>query len=155
LSVSLRFEEKASFESTEEDTTPTSIASQSILASQAELLFKALDAIFVTSRIKNPPSQSLIFAKRLLTCALQWPTDTALRTISLVRRMLIKEPTLESMLMIEDSHFSGAYNAETDEPHLVGAESTVWWELVVLQRAHYDERVREAAGALFKFVRNR
>jgi nucleolar complex protein 3 len=154
LSASVRFEDKASFESAEDDTTPTTIASQSILASEADLLFKAIEGAFITTRIKNSPSRMLIFAKRLLTCALQWPTETAIRTIDVVRKMLVKEPALESMLSVEDSMLTGVYNGMTDEMHLVGAEATVWWELVVLQQSHFDERVRDAAERLAHFARN-
>ena len=138
-------------------------ANRTALASEADLAFRALASIFVSSRASaNPPTRTLAFAKRLLTCALAWPADSAVRALELVRTMAVREPALEFMLTTGDDDDGGGqagaggdgvYNPLADDPALSNPQSTVWWELATLRSAHYDERVRAEAAKLAGYVK--
>lgn len=138
-----------------EDPPPEHIAEMQSLAkvrsSEAHLLFRALDAVFIKARATPPPGRCLAFSKRLLTCALHWPSDSALHTIQLVQNMLIKQPALEGMLTTEDMRMDGVYRPEANDPGLTNAEATAWYELHLLEHSHHDDRVRQQARALLNW----
>lgn len=119
-----------------------------LLSSPADLAFRALSQLFVSSRAaSNPPTRTLAFAKRLLSCALSFPADTAVRTLELLKRMMAKEPQLEHALTKDDDADVDVYRPEADDPALSNPAGTVWWELAALAE-HFDERVRQAARDL-------
>jgi nucleolar complex protein 3 len=124
------------------------------LATEADLLFRALNFVFLTSRTPNPPTRTLAFSKRLLSSSLHWPGATALRALNFLRKLIVKEPKLEGMLTTEDRQADGVYRPEVDDPSLVNPEATVWYELTTLVRSHYDPRVREEASKLAHYVRD-
>jgi nucleolar complex protein 3 len=123
-------------------------------ATEADLLFRALNFAFLASRTPNPPVRTLAFTKRLLSSSLHWPGSSALRAIEFARRLLVKEPKVESMLMTEDRRQDGVYRPEVDDPALANPESTVLYELALLERAHYDPKVRQEASRLANYVRD-
>ena len=125
------------------------------LATEADLLFRALEQLFIASRIPNPPMRCMAFSKRLLICALNWPRKSAMRAIELVGKMLAKDSTLEGMLTTEDLQTNGVYQGEVDNPNLANANCTVWWELVQLSSVHYDESVRTLATSLSNWVQDK
>lgn len=150
LSVSPSFEEepqKVDLVTDEGEDKPKSKKTKA-LASESELLFRTLNTVFVTSRTPNPPSRIAAFAKRILTCAMQWPPTSSLKAIDLVRKMLVKEASLHSMLVTEDKAAEGIYKGEVNDPALCHPEATVFWELSALEREHFDLRVIQAAEAL-------
>ncbi|GAA97749.1 uncharacterized protein L969DRAFT_97437 [Mixia osmundae IAM 14324] len=117
-------------------------------ASEADLIFRALSAVFLSSRTQNSPTRTLAFTKRLLLCTLHWPPTTVLRTCGLIKRLLVKEPILQSMLLTEDRQDDGIYKPEVDDPALCNPSGALWHELVILESTHYDDRVRSAAREL-------
>ena len=123
--------------------------------SLADMLFQALDIILSprTSGSAGPPSRYAAFAKRLLSASLHWPPATVLRTIDFVRGLIAKTPKLEAMLSTEDRIFDGIYRPDVDDPQLCCAFGTCFWELHILQKAHWHAKVREEAGKLLNFSR--
>lgn len=152
LSVSPSFEEEPQkvdiVAGDDEDSAKPKSKKTKALASESELLFRTLNTVFVTSRTPNPPSRIAAFAKRILTCAMHWPPTSSLKAIDLVRKMLVKEASLHSMLVTEDKAAEGIYKGEVNDPALCHPEATVWWELSTLEREHFDLRVIQAAEAL-------
>jgi len=115
---------------------------------EAELLFRALQAIFLTSRLPNPPVRTLAFSKRIVIACLHWPKNTALRGLDFLRQLLIKERTLEMLLNTEDVKKDGVYSYASTDENLSNPEASVLWELALLERSHFDEEVRSAAARI-------
>ena len=115
---------------------------------ESELLFHCLRSIFLTSRLPNPPVRSLAFSKRLLISCLHWPKLTVNSALDFVRQLLVKERQLETMLNTEDRKRDGLWRYEIDVEGLSNPEATVWWELGLLEKNHFDEEVRAAAANL-------
>lgn len=122
-----------------------------VRSSEAHLLFRSLNAVFVKARVIPPPGRCLAFSKRLLMCALHWPSDSALAAIQLVQNLLAKQSALEGMLTTEDMRMDGVFKPEAEDPGLANAEATAWYELHLLHREHYDDRVRQQAAALLNW----
>jgi len=118
--------------------------------SSSDLLFQTLHVIF-SPRISasiSAPWRSAAFAKRLLTAALHWPSPTAIRAIEFVRRLIVKENKLLSLLSTEDRLAEGIYRPDLDDPQLSQPFGTCFWELHLLEKIHYDTEVRESARKL-------
>lgn len=150
LAVSTSLEERATASPSSIKGNPSSF----FRSSEADLLFRSLNAIFLTSRLPNPPVRSLAFSKRLLIAALHWPSSIACKTIEFVRQLLVKERSLEAMLSTEDRRRDGVYRCEVNEESLSNPDATVWWELGLLERSHFDEGVRVAASRLTKWEKD-
>lgn len=115
--------------------------------SVADMLFVALDIVF--SSRTCPPWRSAAFAKRLLTASLNWPPNTILRVLDFVGGLVAKDSKLEALLSTEeDRTVDGIYRPDIDDPQLCNPFGTSFWELQVLQRRHFDPRVRKRALAL-------
>ena len=120
--------------------------------SPSNMLFRALQLAFGirSSSFKPPPWQTAAFAKRLLTAALHFPPQTAIRTIGFVRTLLAKEPKLEALLSSEDRVANGVFRPDVDDPQLSNAFASDFWELPLLAQTHFDEGVRSAATELLQ-----
>ena len=129
--------------------TPSKSQSKSL----ADLLFRTLSLVFHprTSSSNTPPWTMAAFAKRLLLSSLSWPPNTVLRSLELVRSLMVKEPRLEAFLNTEDRTANGVYRAELDDPQLSNPFGTSFWELRMLQKYHWDDKVRKEASALANF----
>ncbi|WVN86488.1 uncharacterized protein L203_101652 [Cryptococcus depauperatus CBS 7841] len=110
--------------------------------STSALLFRCLDAIFMSRHSRSPPYRSAAFAKRLTECALHFPPSTAKQSITFARALISKEPKLEGMLNTEERMADGAYRPEIDDPQLVNPFTTSWWETEVLGSWHWDRQVK-------------
>ena len=121
-----------------------------------DLLFRALDLVF-TSRSSasvsaDPPWRAAAFAKRLLSACLHWSTTRAiLRSLELVKSMVARDHKVEGMLSTEDRMSNGVYRPDVDDPQLCQPFETVFWELHILRKQHWDPKVREEAGKLLKY----
>lgn len=140
--------------------TPPAVAAPARRASNqstmADLLFRALSLVFTTrsSAHDNPSWRSAAFAKRLLTAALTWPPHTASRAIDFVRTLLVRDPALEALLSTEEKVASGVYRPDVPDPQLSGALNTAnFWELRLLEKQHWDPRIRLEARGLMRFTR--
>jgi nucleolar complex protein 3 len=127
-------------------------ATAKLAQTEADLLFRALAAIFLTPRSLPPVVRTLAFSKRLMTASLQWPTASQLRTLAFLRSLLIREPKLEAMLETSDRKIDGKWKGWVDEPERSEPEGTCWWE-GGLYRCHPDEKVRLEAKKLLNWVR--
>lgn len=124
--------------------------------SVADMLFRALNIVFSprTFGTAAPPWRSAAFAKRLLTASLNWPPAVALRALDFVGGLLAKDSKLEALLTTEDRTFDGVYRPDLDDPQLCHPFGTSFWELQVLQRSHWDAKVREEARKVMSFTRS-
>lgn len=127
-------------------------ASAKMAQTEADLLFRALAAIFLVRTLPSP-TRTLAFSKRLLTSSLQWPPASQLRTIAFLRSLLIREPKLEAMLETGDRRIDGKWRGEVDEPERAEPEGTCWWEAGLL-RSHPDQKIRNETKKLVNFVRD-
>lgn len=129
-----------------------------------DLLFRALSLIFLPRAIgsintgytagttSGVPWRAAAFAKRLLSASLHWTSSTdVLRAVDFVKTLVAKDPKLEAMLSTEDRIVNGVYRPDVDDPQLCQPFDTVFWELHVLHKRHWDPRVREQAERLINF----
>jgi nucleolar complex protein 3 len=123
-----------------------------VMASTSDLLFRALHLAFAP-RASVPPWRAAAFAKRLLTAALHWPDTVALRALDFVAKLVAREPRLEALLSTEDCTVDGVYRPDVEDPQLSNPFATSAYELYLLQTAHVDARVREAATNLANYTR--
>jgi len=127
---------------------PTEAAS----SSTSDMLFRALNLAFAP-RAAVPPWRAAAFAKRLLTAALHWSGADASRALDWVTKLMAREPRLEALLSTEDRTVDGVYRPDVEDPQLSNPFATSAYELHLLQTAHIDVRVREAAADLANYVR--
>lgn len=128
-------------------------ATSKMAQTEADLLFRALAAVFLIPRSLPSPIRTLAFSKRLLTSSLQWPPASQLRTVAFLRSLLIREPKLEAMLETGDRRIDGKWRGMVDEPERAEPEGTCWWEASLL-RYHPDEKLRAEAKRLVNWVRD-
>ena len=117
----------------------------------SNLLFRALNLVLLPRFGQVPAYRIAAFAKRLLTAALSFPPDSALRAIEFVRSLIGKEPQLESMLNTEERRGGGVYREDVDDPQLAFPFGTVFWELQLLEQRHWDQTVKVAARDLLNY----
>ncbi|SCV70472.1 BQ2448_1866 [Microbotryum intermedium] len=132
--------------------TTTNRITAKLAQTEADLLFRALAAIFLTPRSLPSPIRTLAFSKRLLSASLHWPAGSQLRALTFLRSLLIREPKLEAMLETGDRRIDGKWKGEVDEPERAEPEGTCWWE-AGLYRSHPDEKVRDEVKKLVNYQR--
>ncbi|KAK4700143.1 nucleolar complex protein 3, partial [Phenoliferia sp. Uapishka_3] len=152
LALSATFEEKP-YLGRNVLVTETSRITAKMAQTEADLLFRALAAIFLTPRSLPSPTRTYAFSKRLLTSSLQWPPESQLRTLAFLRSLLIREPKLEFMLETGDRRVDGKWRGAIDEPERAEPEGTCWWE-AALYKNHPDEKIRLEAKKLVNYIRD-
>ncbi|GAA5866397.1 hypothetical protein JCM8547_000765 [Rhodosporidiobolus lusitaniae] len=125
-------------------------ATHKLAQTEADLLFRALSAVFLVARSLPSPLRTMAFSKRLLSASLHWPPTSQLRTLGFLKSLLMREPKLEAMLETGDRRVDGRWRGEVDEPERAQPESTCWWELGAF-RSHPDPKVREEARKLANY----
>lgn len=125
-------------------------------SSIADLLFRCLNVVFAPTKSGaagggGPPWRAAAFAKRLLGAAMHWPAPVAVRAIQFTRSLVAKHPKLEALLSTEDRTYNGIYRPDVDDPQLCQPFESSFWELHLLQRRHWDPRVREEAKKLLGY----
>ena len=135
-------------------TAPVMVATtaSAVMPSTSDLLFRALQLAFAP-RASVPPWRAAAFAKRLLTAALHWPGAVAQRALDFVAKLVAREPRLEALLSTEDRTVDGVYRPDVEDPQLSNPFATSAYELYLLQTAHVDAQVREAATKLANYTR--
>ncbi|KAF6765174.1 nucleolar complex-associated protein 3 [Ephemerocybe angulata] len=128
-------------------------------SSIADLLFRALNVVFSPTTsgaggASGPPWRAAAFSKRLLGAAMHWPAPVAVRAVQFVKSLVAKYPKLEALLSTEDRTYNGIYRPDVDDPQLCQPFESSFWELHLLQRRHWDPRVREEAKKLCNFSPN-
>lgn len=127
-----------------------------------DLLFRALSLIFLPCAVGTGyiagstggvPWRAAAFAKRLLSASLHWTSSAdVLRAIDFVKTLVANDPKLEAMLSTEDRIVNGVYRPNVDDPQLCQPFDTLFWELHVLHKRHWDPRIREQAEKLINFT---
>lgn len=108
----------------------------------AVLLMRCLHTIFFSRHTSSPPWRSAAFIKRLTECSLFFPPGLARTVLEFVRTVMGKDEKLEGMLDTEERMADGVYRAEMDDPQLVHAFATSIFESALLEKRHWDRRVR-------------
>jgi nucleolar complex protein 3 len=129
-----------------------SASTAAVMPSTSDLLFRALHLV-LAPRASVPPWRAAAFAKRLLSAALHWPGSVASRALEFVAKLVAREPRVEALLSTEDRTVDGVYRPDVEDPQLSNPFATSAYELYLLQTAHVDAQVREAAMNLANYTR--
>ncbi|KAH8829176.1 nucleolar complex-associated protein-domain-containing protein [Flagelloscypha sp. PMI_526] len=123
--------------------------------STADLLFRALDAIFTprSSASTNPSWRSAAFAKRLLSASMHWPGPVVVRALQFVHGLVAKDRKMEALLSTEEMAHDGVYRPEVNDPQLSNPFATCLWEVHALRLHHTDQNVRQEAEKLASYER--
>jgi nucleolar complex protein 3 len=113
-----------------------------------DLLFRALNTILMPKFTKAPSYLLAAFSKRLVNLSMHTNPDTTIRILDFVKDLLGSDAKLEALLSTEERMTNGIYRDDVDDPQLCNPFAAVWWEVLVLEELHYDERVRQSAHAL-------
>ncbi|WRT70179.1 uncharacterized protein IL334_007173 [Kwoniella shivajii] len=112
--------------------------------STSTLLLQCLESSFFSRNAgRSPPYRIASFSKRLIECSLHFPPITAKQAIAFSRKLMAKEPKLESMLDTEEKMSDGVYKPEFDDPQLLNPFATSLWESNILADKYWDRSVRE------------
>jgi nucleolar complex protein 3 len=114
----------------------------------ATLLFRVLNIILLPNYGKVPSYLVAAFSKRLLGLSLQCGPDVTIKILKFIKDLLGRDQKLESMLSTEERIANGLYKDEVDDPQLCNPFAATWWELLVLEKRHYDQSVRDMAREL-------
>ncbi|WWC91753.1 uncharacterized protein L201_006700 [Kwoniella dendrophila CBS 6074] len=110
----------------------------------SELLFKCLELSFFSRNSgKSPSYRTASFAKRLIECSLFFPPITSKKSLSFTRKLISKEPKLESLLNTEDKINDGIYKPEFNDPQLINPFNTNIFESTILGDKYYERGTRE------------
>lgn len=109
------------------------------VSTEAEMLLRALDAVFFQQRAQGH-AKLAAFVKRLSTSALNFPEKSCGTSMELVRRLVTRYTKLISLYSTEESAGDGRYDGETDNFELSNHAATSNFELA-LYRKHYSPRV--------------
>ncbi|GAB5592285.1 hypothetical protein Unana1_07185 [Umbelopsis nana] len=119
------------------------------LATEAELLTKGLELMFVKKRHISIPRVAA-FIKRFSISALNMPDKTISQYLTLVKKLLTREPRLDALIQSEDKAGNGVYLPTLDDPELCNPFATSIYELFLYQN-HYDPNIRSLAKSLAAF----
>ncbi|WVW86217.1 hypothetical protein I302_108259 [Kwoniella bestiolae CBS 10118] len=110
----------------------------------SDLLFRCLDLTFFSRHSGRSPDYRLAsFAKRLIECSLHFPPITARRSLEFSRKLISKEPKLESLLNTEEKINDGVYKPEFNDPQLINPFNTNVFESGVLGDRYFERGTRE------------
>ena len=135
----------------------SSNSSQVNVATQIEMVIRALDALFFRHSNSTTNgggaanvSRMAAFTKRLMLASLHVPEKSTLACIGVVNKLGKKHHRqLASLFSTEDSVGDGVYLMEADEPELSNPLAATVWETVLLEK-HYSPAVSEAARGMRK-----
>jgi nucleolar complex protein 3 len=113
-----------------------------------DLLFRALNTILMPKFTKAPSYLLAAFSKRLVNLSMHTNPDTTLRILEFIKNLLSSDTKLEALLSTEERIANGIYRDDVNDPQLCNPFAAVWWEVLVLEELHYDERVRQSAHVL-------
>ncbi|KAI5781154.1 nucleolar complex-associated protein-domain-containing protein [Geopyxis carbonaria] len=123
------------------------------VATEVEMLIRALDALFFRQNAAANPSRVAAFTKRLLLSALQMPEKSALASVGVVNKLGKKYyGKLAGLFSTEESVGDGVYRLEVDEPERSNPYAATLWETILLEK-HYSPDVAEAVKGMTKGFR--
>lgn len=127
--------------------TTNQIPSHSVnVSTEAEMLLRALDAVFFKHRVQGS-SRLTAFVKRLTSVGLHFPEKSAAAMIELLKRLVTRYSKIYSLFSTEESAGDGVYNGETDNPELSNTAAATIWEMA-MYRNHFSPKVQRAAQSL-------
>ncbi|OCF61335.1 nucleolar complex protein 3 [Kwoniella mangroviensis CBS 10435] len=110
----------------------------------SELMFRCLELTFFSRYSgKSPDYRTGSFAKRLIECSLHFPPITARRSLEFARKLISKEPKLESLLNTEEKINDGVYKPEFNDPQLINPFNTNVYESGILGDRYFERGTRE------------
>jgi nucleolar complex protein 3 len=125
-------------------------ASRVNVATQIEMVIRALDALFFRQNGATNVSRMAAFTKRLLLTSLHMPEKSTLATVGVVNKLGKKyHRQLAGLFSTEESVGDGVYMMEADEPERSNPFAATIWETVLLEK-HYSPAVSEAAKGMQK-----
>ncbi|KAI9282059.1 nucleolar complex-associated protein-domain-containing protein [Umbelopsis sp. AD052] len=105
---------------------------KSALESEAELLTKGLELMFLKKRHISIP-RAAAFIKRFSTSALNMPDSVIEHYLTFVKKLLTREPRLDALVQSEDKAGNGVYLPTLDDPELCNPFATSLYELYLYQ----------------------
>ncbi|KAI8335136.1 nucleolar complex-associated protein-domain-containing protein [Chlamydoabsidia padenii] len=114
--------------------------------SESELLLRGLEMMFLKKR-QIPIDRLAAFVKRFALVALNMPNKTVSRCLSLVQRLLQRNPRLDALIQSEDRAATGVYMPLLQDPELCNPFGTSLYELFLYQN-HYDPSIRALAQTI-------
>ncbi|ORY85113.1 nucleolar complex-associated protein-domain-containing protein, partial [Protomyces lactucae-debilis] len=122
------------------------------VATEAEMLIRALDAVFFKQRAQSTQARLSAFVKRLSICAANFPEKSAAGSLELIKRLAARYSRLVSLYNTDDTAADGAYDGTTNSLELTNTSTTNAYELALFQR-HFSPKVRTAATSLLETLR--
>jgi len=120
------------------------------VATQIEMVVRALDALFFKQNGATNVSRMAAFTKRLLLTSLHLPEKSTMASIGVVNKMGKRyHRQLAGLFSTEESVGDGVYMMEADEPEKSNPFAATIWETLLLEK-HYSPAVREAAKGMQK-----
>ncbi|KAG2182251.1 hypothetical protein INT43_007178 [Umbelopsis isabellina] len=119
------------------------------LETEAELVIKSLELMFVKKRHISLP-RAAAFIKRFATTALNMPDQTVAQCLTLIKKLMNREARLDALLQSEDKSGNGIYLPTLNDPELSNPFATSIYELFLYQQ-HYDPNIRALAKSLAAF----
>lgn len=120
------------------------------VATQIEMVIRALDALFFKQNGATNVSRMAAFTKRLLLTSLHMPEKSTLASVGVVNKLGKKyHRQLAGLFSTEESVGDGVYLMEADEPEMSNPFAATIWETVLLEK-HYSPAVSEATKEMQK-----
>lgn len=129
---------------------PRTPSSKVNVSTMAEMLIRALDALFFQQTSATNPLRIAAFTKRLMTSALHVPEKSALAEMGIIQKMGRRHRNrMVGLFSSEEAVGDGVFRPEVEEPERSNPYATTVWESVLLEK-HYSPKVQEATKALGK-----
>ncbi|KAF9918548.1 hypothetical protein BX616_007991 [Lobosporangium transversale] len=118
-----------------------------------ELILKGFELLFFSTKGKIPVIRSASFLKRIAIASLQFPNKSMKDFLSIMRRLIQKQPQLDQLLTgsDEDRAGNGVYHPALNDPELCNPMAANLWEFE-LMKSHFDPKVRQMARELAAFT---
>lgn len=116
----------------------------------AEMLIRALDALFFQQNSATNPLRIAAFTKRLMTSALHVPEKSALAELGIINKLGKRHfGRVVGLWSSEESVGDGAFDMQAEEPERSNPYAASVWEAELL-RNHYSPKVAEAVREMEK-----
>ncbi|QPG73127.1 hypothetical protein FOA43_000432 [Brettanomyces nanus] len=123
------------------------------VSTEAELLLRCADAIFLSSR-SGSEARALAFTKRFYLDMLNFPEKTSIAILKFIDKLMSRYDEIKCLYTTEDRIQNGVYHSYADSVERANTEVAVLWENVLLEK-HYNPTVSMAAKALLKRAKAR
>jgi len=129
---------------------PTPSPSRVNMATEIEMVIRALDALFFQQSGATNPTRMAAFTKRMMLSSLNTPEKSTLATVGVINKLGKKyHRQLAGLFSTEESVGDGVFRMEVNEPERSNPFAATIWETVLLEK-HYSPAVSEATKELQK-----